>query len=140
MGCRDHQFCTDLLALPLGELSPKATERAVGSIMTEQTIETSTDHLALPLGELSAKLTERALSILYPFHRKVRNKLALTPVSGSGLYCILPSQSLSQCDNDSSPRGGAKWRVLNWKQPSQSLSQSDNDSSPGGRAKGFVQN
>ena len=36
------------LALPLGELSPKVTERA----------------LALPLGELSPQVTERALSVL----------------------------------------------------------------------------
>ena len=49
------------LALPLGELSPQATERAylalpLGELSPQAT---ERDHLALPLGELSAKLTER---------------------------------------------------------------------------------
>ena len=42
--------------------------------------------------------------------------MALAQIAGSRLYCILPSQSLPLCDNDSSPTGGAKWLVLICKQ------------------------
>ena len=46
------------LALPLGELSLQATERAEDKSPPAERVN-GIPHLALPLGELSAKLTER---------------------------------------------------------------------------------
>ena len=46
------------LALPLGELSLQATERAADKSPPAERVN-GIPHLALPLGELSAKLTER---------------------------------------------------------------------------------
>ena len=54
-----------LLALPLGELSPKVTERAHAVTFVAKapgiTRKLPAVLLALPLGELSPKVTERAL-------------------------------------------------------------------------------
>ena len=49
------------LALPLGELSPQATERAHLALPLGELSPQATEraYLALPLGELSAQVTER---------------------------------------------------------------------------------
>ena len=63
------------MALPLGELSPKVTERALQTLPISSgrcsngmhlrlVIARSEASLALPLGELSPKVTERALQAL----------------------------------------------------------------------------
>ena len=63
------------MALPLGELSPKVTERALQALPISSgrcsngthlrlVIPRSEASLALPLGELSPKVTERALQAL----------------------------------------------------------------------------
>ena len=93
------------LALPLGELSPKVTERALQALPISSgrcsngthlrlVIARSEASLALPLGELSPKVTERALQAL------------LNGNSNQGEGCF----SLSGGCAASSPKGRAKLR------------------------------
>ena len=93
------------MALPLGELSPKVTERALQALPISSgrcsngthlrlVIPRSKAPMALPLGELSPKVTERALQAL------------LNGNSNQGKCCF----SLSGGCAASSPKGRAKLR------------------------------
>ena len=54
------------MALPLGELSPQVTERALALPLGELSPQVTERTLALPLGELSPQVTERALALNRP--------------------------------------------------------------------------